>query len=48
MGKILILYDSKSGNTEKMAQFVKEGAESFGENEVRLLKVDNATHKDIE
>ena len=26
MGKVLVLYDSRTGNTEKMAYLVEEGA----------------------
>lgn len=48
MGKILVLYVSASGNTEKMAQYVKEGVDSFGYHEVKLKKVDDATYKDVE
>lgn len=48
MGKILIIYDSASGNTEKMANYVKEGANSFGKHEIKLLNIVNATYKDIE
>lgn len=48
MGKILILYDSATGNTEKMAQYVHEGAESFGDHEIKIKKVDDASYKDVE
>ncbi|MCF8260929.1 MAG: flavodoxin family protein [Melioribacteraceae bacterium] len=48
MGNILVLYDSASGNTEKMAHYVKKGVESFGENEVRIIKVDDAKYLDVE
>lgn len=46
MGNILILYDSITGNTKKMAAFVAEGAEGAG-NSVRLLSVDEASKVDI-
>jgi flavorubredoxin len=36
MVKLLILYDSQTGNTEKMAQAVMEGAQSVPEVEVEL------------
>lgn len=29
MGKILVIYDSQTGNTEKMAYLVAEGAKNF-------------------
>lgn len=48
MGKILILYDSASGNTEKMAEYVKEGVGEIEEHEIRIVKVDYASFKDVE
>jgi NAD(P)H dehydrogenase (quinone) len=47
MGKILVLYDSRSGNTEKMAQLVAEGAAKIPGNEVRLRKVADAKAEDV-
>lgn len=47
MGKVLVLFDSASGNTEKMAGFVAEGARLVPEIEVRLKRVDDATADDI-
>jgi NAD(P)H dehydrogenase (quinone) len=47
MGKVLVLYDSASGNTAKMAGLVAEGAESILGMEVRLRKVDEATPEDV-
>ena len=47
MGKILVLYDSRSGNTEKMAHFVGEGAGSVPDMEVRLRKVADASADDV-
>jgi len=44
---ILILYDSKTGNTEKMAMAVAEGAKKDGKHKVRILFVDNASADDI-
>lgn len=38
MPKIAIIYDSKSGNTEKMAKAVAEGAETVKDVEVELHK----------
>lgn len=48
MNKILVLHDSKSGNTAQMASFVSEGARSITETEVRLLSVDEAKASDVE
>ena len=45
MGKVLVLYDSASGNTAKMAALVAEGAGSIPGIEVRLRKVDEATRR---
>ena len=47
VNKILVLFDSKSGNTEKMARFVSEGAETIPETEVRCLSIDEATADDV-
>jgi NAD(P)H dehydrogenase (quinone) len=47
MAKILIVYDSRTGNTEKMAQAVKQGASEAGTN-VRLKKVTEASLSDLE
>lgn len=47
MGKVLVLYDSASGNTAKMAALVAQGAESISEIEVRLRKVEEATPEDV-
>ncbi len=38
MGKVLVLYDSKSGNTEKMANLVAEGAAQVSDIEVRAAQ----------
>lgn len=38
--KISILYVSKSGNTEKAAEFIREGIVSVGGIEVRLMNLD--------
>ncbi len=46
MGKILVLYDSKTGNTAQMAGYVAEGARRVAGAEVRLLAVDDATAED--
>jgi NAD(P)H dehydrogenase (quinone) len=47
MNRILVLYDSKTGNTGQMAQLVAEGAKTIPDTEVRLLTVDDATPDDI-
>jgi len=47
MGKILVLYDSQTGNTAKMAEYVGEGARRVNEMEVRVRSVDEATADDI-
>ena len=47
MGKILVLFDSASGNTSKMAALVAEGAESIAGSEVRLRRVDEARPDDV-
>ena len=47
MNKILVLYDSASGNTKHMAEFVAEGAATIKDTEVRLLSVDEAKAADV-
>jgi NAD(P)H dehydrogenase (quinone) len=47
MGKVLVLYDSASGNTAKMAGLVVEGVSSISEMEVRLRKVEETTPEDV-
>jgi len=47
MGKVLVLYDSASGNTEKMALLVVEGARMIPGIEVRLRKIDEAMADDV-
>src|SRR5215470_1858034 len=47
MGKVLVLYDSASGNSEKMAGLVAEGAGSVPGIEVRLRKVEEAKPEDL-
>jgi len=47
MQKILVLYDSKSGNTAKMAHLVAEGAANIADVEVRLRHVDQASADDV-
>ena len=47
MNKVLVLYDSQTGNTRKMAELVAEGAAQIPEIEVRLRSVDEATAEDV-
>src|SRR5947209_16826995 len=47
MGKVLVLYDSASGNTAMMAGLVAEGAGGIPGVEVRLRKVEEATPEDV-
>jgi NAD(P)H dehydrogenase (quinone) len=47
MNRILVLYDSKSGNVAKMAALVGEGASAISGTEVRLRSVDEATAEDV-
>lgn len=47
MNKILVLYDSRSGNTAKMAALVAEGAATIPDTEVRLRSVDEARAADV-
>ncbi len=45
--RILVLYDSQTGNVAKMAALVAEGAQSVPECQVRLKSVDQATPEDV-
>lgn len=47
MNKILVLFDSKTGNVAQMAQFVAEGAGRIADTEVRLRSVEDATADDV-
>ncbi len=47
MQKILVLYDSMSGNTAQMAHLVAEGAASIVDVDVRLRHVDEASADDV-
>jgi NAD(P)H dehydrogenase (quinone) len=47
MAKILIVYDSSTGNTEKMAQAVAEGAKQIKDTKVNVKKVDETDVKDL-
>ncbi len=44
---ILILFDSASGNTAKMAALVAEGARSIADTEVRVRSVDEVAAEDV-
>lgn len=44
---VLITYYSQSGNTEKLAKAVAEGARSIEEVEVRLLPIDQVKESDL-
>lgn len=46
MKKISIIYWSGTGNTQKMAEAIAEGARAGG-NEINLLSVDKATKEDV-
>lgn len=47
MNKILVLFDSRTGNVGRMAELVAEGAGQVGDTEVRLRNVDEATAADV-
>lgn len=47
MNRILVLFDSKSGNTTRMAELVVEGARTIPDTEVRLRKVEEAKPEDV-
>lgn len=47
MGKVLVVYDTASGNTRKMAEYVAKGADLVPGTEVRLKSVEDATADDI-
>jgi NAD(P)H dehydrogenase (quinone) len=47
MSKILVLYDSLSGNTAKMAELVAEGAAGIDGTETRVRSVDDAAADDV-
>jgi NAD(P)H dehydrogenase (quinone) len=44
---ILVLHDSRTGNTAKMAALVGEGAQSVLETEVRIRSLEDATPDDV-
>ena len=47
MNRILVLFDSKSGNVARMAALVGEGAATISETEVRVRSVDDAVAEDV-
>ncbi|MGK9477580.1 flavodoxin family protein [Melioribacter sp. OK-6-Me] len=47
MGKVLILYYSKDGSTEKMAKYVAEGALQIPGTEIRIKNINTASREDI-
>jgi len=47
MSRVIVIYDSETGNTEKMAAAVADGAREVKGVEVIVKKVDNATHEDL-
>jgi NAD(P)H dehydrogenase (quinone) len=47
MGHILILYDSSTGHTEKMAHYVHQGCEKYTGITVKVMSIEKATKEDI-
>ncbi len=47
MNKILVLFDTRSGNVAQMAAFVAEGAKQVPDTEVRIRHVDEAIAEDV-
>jgi NAD(P)H dehydrogenase (quinone) len=47
MNRILVLYDSQTGNTAKMAKLVADGAMSIAQTKVRIRSVDNVRTRDV-
>ena len=47
MGKILVLFDSASGNTAEMARYVGEGVKKVAGSDLRVLSVDEASKDDF-
>jgi NAD(P)H dehydrogenase (quinone) len=47
MTSILVVYDSKTGNTERMAHAVAEGAKTVKGTRVVVIKVDDAKMSDL-
>jgi NAD(P)H dehydrogenase (quinone) len=47
MGNVLIIYDSQTGHTQQMAQYVAEGVKEVSDIELRLYSVEEATMDDV-
>lgn len=47
MTSVLIVYDSRTGNTERMALAVAQGAKEVKGTEVKILKADKAKARDL-
>jgi len=47
MGNVLVIYDSRTGNTKKMAELVAEGAKRIEGTQVKLKFVEDATKEDV-
>jgi NAD(P)H dehydrogenase (quinone) len=47
MGKVLVLYDTASGNTAQMAQLVAQGAASIPATEVKVRSLEEASPEDV-
>ncbi len=47
MNRILVLYDSHTGNTAQMAHLVAEGAARIADTEVRVRSLDEARPEDV-
>ena len=47
MARVLIVYYSRSGNTQKMAEAVREGVEETGGVDVEVKKVEETTPEDL-
>jgi NAD(P)H dehydrogenase (quinone) len=45
--RILVLFDSHTGNVARMAELVREGALQIPQTEVRLLRVEEASAEDL-
>lgn len=47
MGRVLVLYYSKDGNTKKMAELVAEGAGQIPNTDIRLKSISEASREDV-
>lgn len=47
MNNILVLYDSATGNTKRMAEYVAESISGEGDMKLRLKSVDEAVREDV-